>query len=558
MLKHLHIRDFAVIEELEIQFDPGMTVLTGETGAGKSILVDALGLVLGDRADSSIIRNLCDSTEITAIFEINNDQNIHAILEEQGIHHDGELMLRRVINKDGRSRAYVNGSSVPAQILRDLGEDMVDIYSQHAHQSLLKRDVQRKLLDDYGQYEALLDQVRTSWGDWSLANTELTRISGQDQDRDARLALLQYQVQELEALNPEAAEIKALAEEHTRLANVSKILESCQQLLNQFSEDDQSVLNQINHGAHELQDLLRFDPSLATVSELLENASIQINEATTELRHYLDSLELDPGRLKTVEERISALHDIARKHKVRPEALATHLETLKTELKNLEDSEQHLVDLGRKRDLALQAYRKAAAELHEHREMTATKLGKAIEAKLKELGMPGGRFRIDVQAIEKDTPHRDGMDRIEYLVSVNPGQPLQPLNKVASGGELSRISLAIQVIGSKDKGLPTLIFDEVDSGIGGGVAEIVGKLLHSLAGNHQVFCVTHLPQVASQGHHHLQVNKSTHAQTTLTQVINLNKDERIEEIARMLGGLKITEQTRAHAREMLKTVTSDK
>ncbi len=553
MLKHLHIRDFAVIEELEVQFDAGMTVLTGETGAGKSILVDALGLVLGDRADSSIIRNQCDSTEITAIFEINDDQTIHAILEEQGIHHDGELMLRRVINKDDRSRAYVNGSSVPAQILRDLGENMVDIHGQHAHQSILKRDVQRTLLDDYGQYETILDQVRSSWGDWSLANTELTRISGHDQDRDARLALLQYQIQELGALNPDPAEIKELAEEHTRLANASKILESCQQLLNQLSEDEQSILNQINHGAHELQGLLRFDPSLASISELLESANIQINEATTELRHYLDGLELDPGRLKTVEERITALHDIARKHKVRPEALAAHLETLKTELQNLEDSEQLLADLGRKRDLALQAYRKATAELHERRKKTATKLGKAIEAKLKELGMPGGRFEIDVQAVEKDTPQRDGMDRIEYLVSVNPGQPLQPLSKVASGGELSRISLAIQVIGSKDKGLPTLIFDEVDAGIGGGVAEIVGKLLHSLAGSHQVFCVTHLPQVASQGNHHLQVNKSTHAQTTLTQVIKLNKDERIEEIARMLGGLKITEQTRAHAREMLKT-----
>jgi DNA repair protein RecN (Recombination protein N) len=553
LLKHLHIRDFAVIEELEIQFDAGMTVLTGETGAGKSILVDALGLVLGDRADSSIIRNQCDSTEITAIFEINDDQNINAILGDQGINHDGELMLRRVINKDGRSRAYVNGSSVPVQILRDLGEDMVDIYGQHAHQSLLKREVQRKLLDDYGQYESLLDQVRTSWSDWSMANSELNRISGHNQNRDERLALLQYQVQELEALNPKPAEIKALADEHTRLANASKILESCQQLFNQLSEDDQSVLNRINHGAHELQGLLRFDPSLASVAELLESANIQINEATSELSHYLDSLELDPERLKSVEERITALHDIARKHKVRPEALEEHLEILKTEVKDLEESEQHLADLESKRDLALQAYRKAAAELHVHRKKIATKLGKEIEAKLKELGMPGGRFEIDVQAVEKDMPQRDGIDRIEYLVSVNPGQPLHPLSKVASGGELSRMSLAIQVTGSKDKGLPTLIFDEVDSGIGGGVAEIVGKLLHSLADNHQVFCVTHLPQVASQANNHLQVNKSTHAQTTLTQVIKLDKDERIEEIARMLGGLKITEQTRAHAREMLQS-----
>jgi DNA repair protein RecN (Recombination protein N) len=551
LLKHLHIRDFAVIEELEIQFDTGMTVFTGETGAGKSIIVDALGLVLGDRADSSIIRSQCDSTEITAIFEVNNNQSVCEILDEQGINQDDELMLRRVINKDGRSRAYVNGSSVPVQILRDLGEHMVDIHGQHAHQSLLKRDVQRQLLDDFGQYQTILEQVRSFWNDWSAANSELSRISGHDQDRDARLALLQYQVQELEALNPDTMEIKELEEEHTRLANASKLLETCQQLLNQLTEDDQSVINQLNHSAHELHSLLRFDQSLNSVSGLLENANIQINEAASELRHYLDNLELDPARLKTVEERITALHDTARKHKVKPEELAAHLETLKSELKNLEDSELHLSSLEKKRDHALQSYRKVALELHAQRKKSAAKLGKGIEAKLKELGMPGGRFEIDVQNLEKDIPQREGMDRIEYLVSVNPGQPLQPLNKVASGGELSRISLAIQVIGSKDKGLPTLIFDEVDSGIGGGVAEIVGNLLHSLANNRQVFCVTHLPQVASQGDHHLQVNKSTLAQTTLTQVITLDKDERVEEIARMLGGLKITEQTRAHAREML-------
>ncbi len=558
MLKHLHIRDFAVIEELEIQFDTGMTVFTGETGAGKSIIVDALGLVLGDRADSNIIRSQCDSTEITAIFEVNNNQSFCKILDEQGINQDDEIMLRRVINKDGRSRAYVNGSSVPIQILRDLGECIVDIHGQHAHQSLLKREVQRQLLDDFGQYQPVLEQVRSFWNDWSAANSELSRISGHDQDRDARLALLQYQVQELEALNPDVTETSELEEEHTRLANASKLLETCQQLLNQLTEDDQSVINQLNHSAHELHSLLRFDQSLTSVFELLGNANIQINEAATELRHYLDNLELDPARLKTVEERITALHDTARKHKVKPEELAAHLETLKSELKNLEDSELHLSNLEKKRGQALQSYHKAALELHAQRKKSAAKLGKGIEAKLKELGMPGGRFEIDVQNVEKDTPQREGMDRIEYLVSINPGQPLQPLNKVASGGELSRISLAIQVIGSKDKGLPTLIFDEVDSGIGGGVAEIVGNLLHSLANNRQIFCVTHLPQVASQGDHHLQVNKSTLAQTTLTQVITLDKDERVEEIARMLGGLKITEQTRAHAREMLTAVKCEK
>lgn len=552
MLKHLHIRDFAVIEELEIAFEPGLTVFTGETGAGKSIIVDALGLVLGDRADSTVIRSQCDSTEITAIFNSPDDPAVHALLEEQGISHDDELMLRRVINRDGRSRAYINGSSIPAQLLRDLGERMVDIHGQHDHQSLLKYDVQRELLDDYARHTALLEQVRMVWTKWSSANTEIARLSGHDQDRDAHLSLLQYQVRELEALHPEPAEISALMEEHSRLANASRLLESCQRVCQQLSEDDLALHAQIHRAIHELQNLLHFDPALNPIVAMLDSAAIQIDEGAGELRRYLDNLDLDPNRLQAVEERLGALHDIARKHKVRPEGLAAHLLTLKTELQNLESSSEHLAELERAREQALIAYRRSATELHDSRLLAAGRLAQEIEGKLKELGMPGGRFAIEVEAVERESPQQEGMDRIEFQVSINPGQALQPLSKVASGGELSRISLAIQVIGSKDKGLPTLIFDEVDSGIGGGVAEIVGKLLHGLARHHQVLCVTHLPQVASQGDQHLQVNKSTHAQTTLTRIMQLDKEERIEEIARMLGGLKITEQSRAHAREMLK------
>jgi len=551
LLKHLHIRDFAVIEELEIQFEPGMTVFTGETGAGKSIIVDALSLVLGDRADSTIIRGNSEQTEITAIFDTGKDQQIPVLLDEQGITFEGELMLRRVINRDGRSRAYVNGSSVPAQLLRDLGERMVDIHGQHAHQSLLKRDMQRVLLDEFGQHQDELDRVRKLYSEWNEATVELEQLSGSDQDRDARLALLQYQVQELEVLNPEVAEIALLEGEHARLANASRLLENCQQTLNHLSEDDHALHSQINQSVQTLRDLLRFDQTLSSIIEMLESATIQISEAASELRHYLDRLELDPDRLQIVEERITTLHDIARKHKVRPEELCGHLEMLRSELKKLEDSGQRIAELEEIRNKALQEYWQATKELHASRKQAAKKLGKGITEKLKEMGMPGGRFVIDVESMEKNTPLREGMDKIEYLVTINPGQPLHPLSKVASGGELSRISLAIQVIASKDKGLPTLIFDEVDAGIGGGIAEIVGKLLHSLAASRQVFCVTHLAQVASLGDHHLQVNKSTHAETTLTRVVVLDKEERIEEIARMLGGIKITDQSRAHAREML-------
>ena len=551
MLRYLHIRDFAVIEELEVQFENGMTVLTGETGAGKSIIVDALGLVLGDRADNSVIRGHCDSTEITAIFDINEIPSIKNILDEQGIKYEEELILRRVINRDGRSRAFINSSPAPAQQLRELGESMIDIHGQHEHQSLLKKEIQRQLLDEFSRNSQVIKSVTDFYLEWQAANDELSRLLGHDNDRNAQLALLQYQVQELEALNPVPAEITALEEEHRRLANINRLLEICQQALGQLTDNEQAIQSQLTHVLNDLQGSTRFDQKLSSVTGLLDSAAIQVNEAGSELTHYLDNLDPDPDRLRIVEERLESLHEIARKHRVKPEELADQLQMLRSDLKNLEDIEQRLADLEKTRDTALDKYWKAAEKLHTLRVKTARQLDTAITDKLGELGMPGGCFRIDVTQTEQDLPQRFGMDRIEYLVSINPGQPMLPLTKVASGGELSRISLAIQVIASKDKGLPTLIFDEVDAGIGGAIAEIVGKLLLSLADNRQIFCVTHLPQIAALGDHHLLVNKSTHAETTLTQIVPLNMEERIEEIARMLGGIKITEQSRAHAREML-------
>ncbi len=551
LLKHLHIRNFAVIEELDIPFNHGMTVFTGETGAGKSIMVGALGLVLGDRSDSVIVRAGCERTEITAIFDIEDEDDIQSVLAEQEIDRDDELILRRVINKDGRSRAYVNGSSVSAQLLRSLGECMVDIYGQHAHQSLLKADVQRNLLDEFGKHPQQLNETKDAWKVWNANEIELQALSGDNRDHDAQIELLQYQIQELQALNPGGSEFSEIEKEYGKLANANRLLEVCQQTLQQLSEDEHSTQSQISHNLNELQDIQKFDPSLATVIELLNGASIQIGEASDELRHYLDKLELDPERLKEIEDLLSAFHDIARKHKIQPEALSDHLVTLEDELHKLENSEARFKELIELQQTSIKIYRRAASKLNHCRQQAAKKLSHDISKKLNDLGMPVGQFSIVVNEIEKDMPLQYGMDKIDYLVSLNPGQPLQALSKVASGGELSRVSLAIQVTGSKDKGIQTLIFDEVDSGIGGGVAEIVGKLLHSLSDKRQVFCVTHLAQVASQGDHHLQVAKETHAGTTLTRVGELNDEERIDEVARMLGGVKITEQTLAHAKEML-------
>jgi DNA repair protein RecN (Recombination protein N) len=553
LLKHLHIRDFAVIEELDIPFNIGMTVFTGETGAGKSIMVGALGLVLGDRSDSSIVRTGCERTEITAIFDIENEGDIPSVLAEQDIDCEDELIMRRVINTDGRSRAYVNGSSVPVQLLRTLGECMVDIHGQHTHQSLLKAAVQRNLLDEFGNHPQQVNEVKDAWKVWHATELELQALSGENRDHDAQISLLQYQIQELEVLNPGESTFSTIEEEYSRLANANRLLEVCQQTLQQLSDDDRSTQSQISRNLSELQDVQKFDQSLSSVIELLNGATIQVGEASDDLRHYLDRLELDPERLKSVEDQLGTFHDMARKHKIQPEALADHLVSLQDELHKLENSEARFKELLTLQTTSIEKYRKAAASLHQCRKRAAKSLSKNISKKLNELGMPGGKFSIEISEIEKDTPLINGMNKIEYLVSLNPGQPLQPLSKVASGGELSRISLAIQVTGSKDKGIPTLIFDEVDSGIGGGVAEIVGKLLHSLSDKRQVFCVTHLAQVASQGDHHLQVAKETHAGTTLTRISELNHEERIEEIARMLGGVKITEQTLAHAKEMFKS-----
>lgn len=552
MLKQLLISDYAIIDQLDLQFGPGLTVFTGETGAGKSILVDALGLALGDRADASVIRPDSRQAEVCAIFDIHNCTGIGSLLEEQALaDQEDEIIIRRIIARDGRSRAFVNDRPVAAQLLRALGELLVDIHSQHDHQSLTRREIQRELLDEYGGHAAQTDAVVQAYQDWDEASRRLRQLQQAD-DREAALALLRYQVAELDALRPETGEYEQIDNDHRRLANVARLLETTQGVYGRLHEDDASIQTALDNLQSELRELEQYDARVAGINAVLDEAIIHISEASAELRRYTESLDIDPGALQEVEKRLADYHATARKHHVQPQQLAEHLQGLHKRLDEFENNRLLVEDLQKQQARSLQQYREAAGLLHLRREKSAAKLQKDITRQMQHLGMPGGTFEIRLEYDDAGAPRPWGLDQVEYLVNMNPGQALQPLRKVASGGELSRISLAIKVSANSDRGIPCLIFDEVDAGIGGAVAEIVGKLLHGLAPCYQVLCVTHLPQVACQGDNHMLVKKSAVRNSTRTQIQELKDSDRVDEIARMLGGVKITEQTRKHAREMLK------
>lgn len=551
MLTQLSIHDFAIIEALELDFGPGLSVLTGETGAGKSILVDALGLVLGDRADAEVVRHGAERAEIGAEFDIRTLPSVRSWLEEQDLAADGECILRRVVGHDGRSRGQVNGRSVPLQLLRELGEQLVDIHGQHEHQSLLRPAAQLALLDEYSDHPDLLWKIAQLYGDWKATQERLTELRTAAQNRDTRLELLRHQVSELEALSLQAGELAALDEEHRRLANSGKLMEGAQTALNSLYENEDASAHQLTHRAlAALTALSELDPQLKPICEVLNNAEIQLAEAGDNLRRYLADDDLDPQRLGQVENRLGAIHDLARKHHLEPEELPTLLEKLCAGLRTVENAEVALQELETELERLRDAYREAAVHLGRKRRQAADKLAGKVTTIMRELGMPGGRFTIEINSdAERFSPH--GSDIVEFQVSANPGQPLKPLARVASGGELSRIALAIQVVAARASAVPCMIFDEVDAGIGGGVAEIVGRYLHSLGASRQVLCVTHLAQVASQAHQHFRVTKQTRGKTTLTHIDALDKKSRVEELARMLGGVEITETTRKHASEMM-------
>ena len=550
MLRQLVINDLAVIDSLNIDFKPGMTVLTGETGAGKSILLDALGLVLGDRADTNVIRGGTDKTDITAIFSINNNPYINDRLDEMEIASDDELFIRRTITRDGRSRAYLNNTPVPVQTLREIGEYLVDIHGQHAHQSLSRPKTQREILDQAGTYDSLLDNVAEIYHEWKQVNEQLHNFETSGDDFEARLTFLKYQIDELTQLEIGEQEYQSLDEEFKRQSHSQDLIATCQQVLSELSESDSALLSQLAQHQRAITDLCKIDNSLENISNLLDNASIQTDEACSELKAYIDRFDSDISQLSIIENRLEKIHELARKHKVKPETLPEQLILLTSQLEQLEGGQEQHELLQKKKTELLNNYKKCAEKLSAKRKTTANKIAAAVTAKMHELGM-GGKFDISIETIDDVTPHQFGMDKISFIVSTNQGQPLRPIAKVASGGELSRLSLAIQIIASKDKGVPTMVFDEVDAGISGGIAEIVGKLLNSLAEHRQIFCVTHLAQVASCGHHHLSVIKESNKGQTYTQVIELTEQERIDEVARLLAGMEVTHESRANAARML-------
>ena len=545
MLRALHIRDFVIVDRADIEFDSGFTVFSGETGAGKSILIDALALALGERADISVLREGSAKAEISAVFT--PTASISEWLNDHDLQTEDELVLRRVVDSQGRSRAYINGSPVNLTQLKEMGEQLIDIHGQHAHQSLLRIDNQRDLLDTHGSHQALKQAVVVAWKSWRTVVKQL-EIATQDASALAvTQEKLDWQIGELQSLRLVADEWDDISAEHTRLAHGQALIDGASSALALLDESETSTQHQLAVAVKTLSQLLRHDATLQSVHDALTSASNEVNQAISDLNIYLSGVELDPARLSIVEARMSSLFDAARKLKTDPEHLYNLLQQLLAKREALIASSD--IDTLKKEEIALkQAYLEAAGVLSAARKKSATLLSKEVTAVMQTLAMQGASFQV---AVTPATPSVHGQDQIEFLIAGHAGTTPRPLAKVASGGELARISLALSVIASRAARVPTLIFDEVDSGIGGAVAEVVGRLLAELGQRHQVLCVTHLPQVAARGQHHYQVTKLQSAQATKSNIDRLEPSARIEEIARMLGGLKITDTTSEHAKELL-------
>ncbi|WDE00836.1 DNA repair protein RecN [Thalassomonas actiniarum] len=552
MLLHLNIQNFAIVRSLDIDWNHGMTTITGETGAGKSIAIDALGLCLGERALTNVVRPGCKKAELSAVFGVLANPAASKWLEQHDLNGDDECILRRVVSAEGRSRAYINGSQVPLAQLKELGQLLINIHGQHDHQQIVKAAEQRRMLDDYAGHQHLMDDVKYHHQKWRELTAELKQLQENKLQRDAKQQLLQYQVSELDefALQPE--EFETLETDYKRYSNSQHLLNETLMSLQQLSDNEEfNVLDSLRRSCDSLSALTSVDSSLSGIAKVLEEAQIQIDDACNDLRQYYDRLELDPETFHFLEERYSQAIQLAKKHQLAPENLPDFHSELARELANISSDESRLSAMGEEIEKARQSYLDVARVLSDSRQKQAKKLGALISTSMQELNMPHGEFQARVEQNPGEQLSVHGIDEVSFVVSINPGQPLEAMNKVASGGELSRISLAMQVILADKVVTPSLIFDEVDVGISGPTASMVGSKLQQLAKNTQVICVTHLPQVASKGHQQLFVAKLTDGEHTETKVTELSEPARIKEIARLLAGDKITEHSLANAQELL-------
>ncbi|MBZ0104498.1 MAG: DNA repair protein RecN [Sulfuricella denitrificans] len=549
MLLSLSIRDFVIVDRLDLEFLHGFTVLTGETGAGKSILIDALALVLGERADAGVVRADCQRAELSAEFDCTKIPALQAWLDENGLVDDAGLcLMRRVIDASGRSRSFINGSAVTLQQLREAGEYLVDIHGQHAHQSLLKPSAQRELLDGYAGLGDQAREVGRYYREWQGLRSRWQAWEKDSAAAAAELEQLEWQVRELQALDLGPEEWLELQAEHARLAHAASLLENAQYAVELLAEGDQAMLSQLNGLIGRINKVVEFDPGLGEPLAILDSVAAQMQEAAYGLRHYLQRLDMDPDRLRQTEQRLEQVHDMARKYRVAAEQLPQLLREGSARLSELQQLGS--ADALQRQEAGAQAaYLTQAQALSASRKRMAQELGLKVSEAMQALAMAGGRFEVALHALAEGNMH--GLEQVEFLVSSHASLAPRPLVKVASGGELSRISLAIQVVTSKVAAVPTLIFDEVDVGIGGGVAEVVGKMLQGLGGERQVLCITHLPQVAALGRQHWQVSKDACDGQVVSRIAVLEPSQRIEEVARMLGGVTITDTTRQHAAEML-------
>ncbi|MBT41909.1 MAG: DNA repair protein RecN [Idiomarina sp.] len=552
MLTELHIRHFAIVKSLDIEFRNGMTAITGETGAGKSIALDALSLCLGSRADASLVRPGCDKAEITACFAVAKDSPAARWLAEQDLDAEDECVLRRIINKDGRSKAWINGSPVPLAQQKSLAPLLVNIHGQHEHQLLTRDEHQLHLLDQFARHNHLLEATKAHYRQWADTEKQYRQQQQAKADREAQRQLLEYQVGELDEFALAEGEFEQLEADHKRLSNHRSLDEASLFALNALYEGEHNNANGlVQSAAQRLQEAVDMDPQLGSINELLQQAMVHIEEAALELRHYQDQMHIDSAELETIEQRMTQALKLAKKHQCSAAELYPLHQQLKSELQTLIATDEASEQLAEQRQTLRQAYREQAKKLFDSRQRAANQLSDKITSAMQQLNMPHGRFEISVDHDNQAPATAKGTDQVQFLVSANPGQPLQPISKVASGGELSRISLAIQVMSATQQTVPTMMFDEVDVGVSGPTAAVVGSMLRELGGQCQIICVTHLPQVAAKAHQQLQVAKHTDGKETQTDVRALNNDERVVELARLLGGDKVTDLTKANAKELL-------